>query len=162
MFCGYVEISASPGSTDAVPEGAANLYHTTARAAAAAPVHSIAGRTGAVVLTKADVGLGNVDNTADSAKAVASAGKLTAARTISLTGGVTGSVTTDLSGNAAIAVSVTQDANNRFVSDAEKAAWNAKASTSDIGKFGVAGAEFSNGVNKITRKPPSQTALFTT
>lgn len=27
----FVEISASPGSTDAVPEGAANLYHTAAR-----------------------------------------------------------------------------------------------------------------------------------
>lgn len=27
----YVEISASPGSTDAVPEGSANLYHTVAR-----------------------------------------------------------------------------------------------------------------------------------
>ncbi len=27
----YVEISASPGSTDAVPEGAANLYHTPSR-----------------------------------------------------------------------------------------------------------------------------------
>jgi len=27
----YVEISASPGSTDAVPEGSTNLYHTTSR-----------------------------------------------------------------------------------------------------------------------------------
>lgn len=64
----YVEISASPGSTDAVPEGVTNLYHTTVRAAAAAPVQSVAGRTGAVTLTKADVGLGSVDNTADTAK----------------------------------------------------------------------------------------------
>lgn len=32
----YVEISPSPGSTDAVPEGAANLYFTDARARAAA------------------------------------------------------------------------------------------------------------------------------
>lgn len=31
----YVEISASPGSTDAVPEGATNLYHTVARVRAA-------------------------------------------------------------------------------------------------------------------------------
>ena len=51
----YIEISASPGSTDAVPEGAANLYHTTARAAAAAPVQSVAGRTGTVTLAVADV-----------------------------------------------------------------------------------------------------------
>ena len=48
----------------------------------AAPVTSVAGRTGAVVLTKSDVGLGNVDNTADAAKVVASAAKLTTAKTI--------------------------------------------------------------------------------
>lgn len=78
----YVEISASPGTTDDVVEGATNLYFTTARASAAAPVKSVAGRTGAVTLTKADVLLGNVDNTADSAKLVASAAKLTTARTI--------------------------------------------------------------------------------
>lgn len=39
----------------------------------AAPVQSVAGRSGAVVLAKADVGLGNVDNTADSAKPVSTA-----------------------------------------------------------------------------------------
>jgi hypothetical protein len=33
---GYVEIIASPGSTDAVPEGSVNLYFTTARGEAAA------------------------------------------------------------------------------------------------------------------------------
>jgi hypothetical protein len=46
----YVEISASPGSTDAVPEGSVNLYHTTARAAAAAPVQSVNGKTGEVTV----------------------------------------------------------------------------------------------------------------
>ena len=45
-------------------------------------VSSVAGKTGVVTLTKADVGLANADNTADSAKSVASASKLTAARTI--------------------------------------------------------------------------------
>ena len=45
-------------------------------------VSSVAGKTGAVTLTKADVGLSNVDNTADSSKSVASASKLTTARTI--------------------------------------------------------------------------------
>lgn len=49
--------------------------------------------SGDVTLTKADVGLGNVDNTADSAKSVASAAKLTAARTIALSGAVTGTAT---------------------------------------------------------------------
>lgn len=47
-----------------------------------ADVTSVAGRTGAVVLTKSDVGLANVDNTADANKVVASAAKLTTARTI--------------------------------------------------------------------------------
>ena len=47
----WVEISASPGSTDAVVEGSANLYFTTARAAAAAPVQSVNGQTGAVTIS---------------------------------------------------------------------------------------------------------------
>lgn len=42
--------------TDDVPEGATNLYHTTARASAAAPVQSVNGETGAVSLSAADVG----------------------------------------------------------------------------------------------------------
>ena len=69
----YIEISASPGSTDAVAEGSTNLYFTTARAAAAAPVQSVAGKTGAVTLAKGDVGLGNCDNTSDADKPVSTA-----------------------------------------------------------------------------------------
>ena len=41
--------------------------------AASAPVQSVSGRTGAVTLTSADVGLGNADNTADADKPVSSA-----------------------------------------------------------------------------------------
>ena len=48
-------------------------YTTAAEAAAAAPVQSVAGRTGSVTLAKGDVGLGNVDNTADTAKPVSTA-----------------------------------------------------------------------------------------
>ena len=44
----FIEISPSPGSTDSVAEGSTNLYYTNTRAAAAAPVQSVAGRTGAV------------------------------------------------------------------------------------------------------------------
>ena len=60
-------------------------------------VSSVAGKTGVVTLTKSDVGLANVDNTADSVKSVASAAKLTTARTI---GGVffDGTVDIDLPG----------------------------------------------------------------
>lgn len=56
--------------------GSAYVYITSGA------VDSVAGKTGAVVLAKADVGLGSVDNTADAAKAVFSATKLTTARTI--------------------------------------------------------------------------------
>ena len=65
----YVEISASPGSTDAVTEGSVNLYFTNSRASAAAPVQSVAGRTGTVTLTKTDVGLDNVTNVDATARA---------------------------------------------------------------------------------------------
>ena len=47
-----------------------------------APVTSVAGKTGAVTLVKGDVGLGSVDNTADSTKNVLTATKLATARTI--------------------------------------------------------------------------------
>lgn len=99
----YIEISASPGSTDAVPEGSLNKYFTDERAqaalasalsgksdvghthvaadvtdfasaaSAAAPVQSVAGKTGAVSLVKGDVGLGNVDNTSDLDKPISTA-----------------------------------------------------------------------------------------
>ena len=52
----YVEISGPPSSTDAIPEGSSNLYHTQARASAAAPVQSVVGKTGAVLLVPSDVG----------------------------------------------------------------------------------------------------------
>jgi hypothetical protein len=69
----YIELTGSPGTTDAVPEGTQNLYFTSARAAAAAPIQSVAGRVGNVALNKTDVGLNLVDNTADMAKPVSTA-----------------------------------------------------------------------------------------
>jgi hypothetical protein len=42
-------------TTDAVPEGTTNLYFTNARVSGAAPVQSVFGRTGTVVLTSPDV-----------------------------------------------------------------------------------------------------------
>lgn len=69
----YIEIVGSPGTTDAISEGSTNLYYTDARASAAAPVQSVAGRTGTIVLAKADVGLSNVDNTSDADKPVSTA-----------------------------------------------------------------------------------------
>lgn len=61
-------------------------------------------------LTKADVGLGNVDNTADAQKNVASAGKLTTPRNITLTGDATGTAAFDGSADASIAVTVSHAA----------------------------------------------------
>lgn len=69
----YIEIVGAPGSTDAIPEGVVNLYFTNSRAAAAAPVQSVAGRTGAVTLSKSDIGLNSVDNTTDADKPVSTA-----------------------------------------------------------------------------------------
>ncbi len=97
----YVEISASPGSTDAVTEGASNLYFTVARvrdtvltglstatnaviaatdtvlAAFGKLQAQITGHTGNTSnphsVTNAQVGLGNVNNTADASKPVSTA-----------------------------------------------------------------------------------------
>lgn len=72
----YTEISPSPGSTDAVPEGASNLYFTNARAQAA--VTTISGNA-------------------------ATATKLATPRTIAISGKVTGTATSfDGSGNITI------------------------------------------------------------
>ena len=61
-------------------------------------------------VTKTQVGLGNADNTADSTKVVASAGKLTTARNITLGGDVTGTVSFD--GSADVTVVATIAANS--------------------------------------------------
>lgn len=69
-------------------------------------VASVAGRTGNVVLTKSDVGLDLVDNTADVNKNVLSATKWTTPRNIALTGDVTGNVNIDGSANVSIATTI--------------------------------------------------------
>lgn len=56
--------------------------------------------------TKSDVGLGSADNTADSAKNVLSATKLTTARTLTIAGDVDGSASFDGSANATITVAL--------------------------------------------------------
>lgn len=69
----YSDLSGRPTSTDQLPEGANNLYFTMTRAGSAAPVQSVAGKTGAVTVTSADVGLGNVNNTSDANKPISTA-----------------------------------------------------------------------------------------
>lgn len=77
-------------------------------------VVSVAGKTGAVSLDKSDVGLGNVDNTSDASKPVST-----------LQAAAISAATYTHPANHAPSI-ITQDASNRFVTDVEKAAWNAK------------------------------------
>lgn len=70
-------------------------------------------------VTKAQVGLGNVDNTADADKNVLSATKWTTARTISLTGDVTGSTSIDGSGNVSIIAVVADDSHNHVITNVD-------------------------------------------
>lgn len=77
--------------------------------------------SGNVTVTKADVGLGNVDNTADANKVVASAGKLTTARDITLSGDATGSATFDGSTDIEIEVDVTHATSADTAASATKA-----------------------------------------
>lgn len=94
-----------------------------------APVQSVAGKIGVVTLAKSDVGLGNVDNTADANKNVLSASKLTTSRTIALSGDVTGSVSFNGSANATITATVVDDSHNHVISNVDnlQTALNAKA-----------------------------------
>lgn len=63
----YIQLVPSPGTTDALAEGSTHLYFTNARSSAAAPVQSVAGRTGTVVISTSDVsGLGTAATHASS------------------------------------------------------------------------------------------------
>ena len=106
-------------------------------------------------VTKAQVGLGNVDNTSDSSKNVLSASKLTTARTITLTGDVTGSVLFDGAANASITATITSnsvalgiDTTGNYVADATAGngivitgtvgeGWNPTISLTDVGTAGT-------------------------
>lgn len=63
-------------------------------------------RTGQVEITKANLGLGNVDNTSDASKTVAKANQLTNAQNISITGGATAAAVS-FNGTGAVALNVT-------------------------------------------------------
>jgi len=104
-FTGIPTAPTAPLGTD-TGQVATTAFVQDAVGAIVVPVTSVAGKTGAVTLTKSDVGLANVDNTADSTKNVLSATKLTTARTIELTGDATGSASFDGSANASLTVTV--------------------------------------------------------
>lgn len=105
------------------------------------PVTSVAGRTGAVILTKADVGLGNVDNTSDANKPIGSATQTALdlkapINSPSFTGTVSG-ITSAMVGLGN--VNNTSDA-NKPVSTATQAALNAKQNTITLTTTGSSGA----------------------
>lgn len=106
-------------------------------------------------VTKAQVGLGNVDNTSDSSKNVLSASKLTTARIITLTGDVTGSVLFDGTANASITATIASnsvalgiDTTGNYVANATAGngivitgtageGWNPTISLTDVGIAGT-------------------------
>lgn len=97
-------------------------YTTAVEAAAAAPVQSVAGKTGTVTLVKGDVGLGNVDNTSDAAKPVSTAQqtaldlKADKATTIAAGEGLTGGG--DLSANRTLALAISSlSSQDPFIAD---------------------------------------------
>ena len=63
-------VAASSMATHLAASDAHSQYTTVAEAAAAAPVQSVNGMTGSVTITKASIGLSNVDNTSDANKPV--------------------------------------------------------------------------------------------
>lgn len=83
-------------------------------------------------VTKAQIGLTNVDNTADSAKNVLSATKLTNARTITLGGDLGGSVSFDGSANVTINASVTDGSHNHLLATG---ATDVTASATELNKL---------------------------
>ena len=80
-----------------------------------------------ITVTKADIGLANVDNTADAKKQVATATKLSNERTISIEGNATGSTTFDGSEDVTISLTV----NHSVTADAADTANQATKATKD-------------------------------
>ena len=83
-----------------------------AEASAVIAVDHIADKNNPHEVTKSQVGLSNVDNTADANKAVLSASKLTTARTITIAGDASGSANFDGSANTTITIAVADDSHN--------------------------------------------------
>ena len=108
-------------------------------------------------VTKAQVGLDSVNNTADVVKNVLSATKLTTARTIELTGDVTGTASFNGSANAAITATVADNSHNHTITNVTglQAALDAKVDDTEKGSSnGVATLDV-NGKVTLTQIPDS-------
>lgn len=98
--------------------------------------HALSGAS--LDLDKADIGLSNVDNTADANKVVASAGKLTTARAITIAGDATGTASFDGTSNVTITVDVTKataDAEGNEISTTYATKTEVQNSTLKWGEF---------------------------
>lgn len=153
-------------------------------------VTSVSGRTGAVTLAKTDVGLSSVDNAkqatktefdshvADEVKHITATERTTwnakastVAATTSSSGLMVAADKSKLDGIAAGANNyvhpanhpasvITQDASNRFVTDAEKTAWNAKANLSDIDSRTRYGVTTGTATALVLTLTPAPSALY--
>ena len=119
-------------------------------------------------VTKAQVGLGNVDNTADANKNVLSATKWTTARTITLSGDVTGSVSMDGTANVSItttvqpnSVALGTDTTGNYVagviagtgitvSDTASEGWSPTVSITNVGTTGTYTKVTTNAQGQVT------------
>lgn len=136
---GYFEISPSPGSTDAVPEGATNKYYTTARAKADAVANTIGAAT--------DVA------PSQAAVAAALAGKSAVGHTHAATDIVSGTLddlrlpstmsTKTMTGAIVVQAVAGQNAHNWFRDDTAKARglvfWNRAADTLNVRHYATDG-----------------------
>lgn len=149
--------NATANSTDATLLNRANHTGTqpastisdfTTVAAAAAPVQSVSGRTGAVTLTKTDVGLANVDNTSDLNKPVSTAQQSALDLKANLASPTfTGTVSGITKGMVGLGnVDNTSDA-NKPVSTAQQTALNGKASLTGATFTGAVTATNLSGTN---------------
>ena len=114
------------------PSGDGNLHVPTTGTTNSGKVlkaGTTAGSAAWTALTKADVGLNNVDNTSDSQKSVNYANSAGSASAVSW-GNVSGKPSTfTAASHTHGAGDVTSDATHRFVTDTEKTTWSGKAGT---------------------------------
>jgi hypothetical protein len=149
----------------------------------AAPVSSVAGKTGAVTLVKGDVGLANVDNTSDTNKPVSTAqqtaldGKANAAITVSAGTGLTGggdlTANRTISANFGTAAGTIAQGNDSRITGAEQTANKGAANgyaglnastvvpTAQLGTGAATNATFLRGDNVWAAAPVTSVASKT-
>ena len=149
----------------------------------AAPVSSVAGKTGAVTLVKADVGLANVDNTSDANKPVSTAqqtaldGKVSTTVTVSAGTGLTGggdlTANRTISANFGSAAGTIAQGNDSRITGAEQTANKGAANgyaglssstvvpTAQLGTGAATNATFLRGDNVWAAAPVTSVASKT-